>query len=269
LSKQKRNGQQRTGQQQTQHGLSVPNDPYARYYEQTADSIKKIAGINRWMMFLTFGLVLASFVQDYWTRQSVKGGQDAFRVTERAQVIFGNDKGELMNIQTIGDESDLLIYLQNKGHISARNVELALNILVAPPDITLEYRNLNPAPEYFNPGFSLGPGQPFTGYIKLSGPAVLKSIKDSTAIMRVVGRLRYIDDFGPYCDPFAVGYKPTAKPPRFEEEFVPPQSAICDPNSPDSETLSSDRNVPSVYHVQFHLLKSEQLSPEQPPQPPK
>jgi hypothetical protein len=195
----------------------------------------------------------------------VKDAQDVFRVTQRAQIVFGNDKGEVLEIKTIDNETFLTIYLQNKGHVPAHNVEMALNMLVAPPDMTLQYRELNGVPGFFNPGVTIGPSQQFTGYLNLGDSTAVSRAKTKKVILRLVGRVRYADDFGTYCDPFAVGYK-VGPPPRFESEFMPPHTAVCDLNSPDSETLSADAH--GVYHVNFHVRKGESLSPEQ-PQPPK
>jgi hypothetical protein len=86
LSKKKRQSQNAAGGDQA--GLRVPesHENYGVYYEQTAKAIQKIAGVNRLMVFLTIGLVFASFYQGCLTKTSVENAARNFQESERAWI---------------------------------------------------------------------------------------------------------------------------------------------------------------------------------------
>jgi hypothetical protein len=186
---------------------------------------------------LTYSLVTISNAQWGTTQNQLLEAQREFQFTERAQVVVGGENGELLELKEFGPTTKLITHLRNDGRSPANNVVCKFFVMLVAPNQpqTFHYSALNPAPNNFDYGPTLGAGFPLLIYLDLP-TSKIALLREGKLGMRVVGRISYFDKFSSYCEPFGAVY--LRDPPRFETEFVPPASAVCDPKSPDSETFS-------------------------------
>ncbi len=74
--------------QNASEGLATASQQYANHYKQTADSIQRITRINAMMMVLTVGLVVGTWAQAYWTRETLRDSERAWIGVTTVRPIF-------------------------------------------------------------------------------------------------------------------------------------------------------------------------------------
>jgi len=201
-------------------------------------------------------------------QDAAKAAQDSnvqaakeFAATERARMVVGNEKGTLAEFQNVDkDTTNLVLFFRNDGHLPAQNVldVYATLRVVRGQSTAYRYAELNPAPGLFQSGPTIAGGEPLVGYTALSRKDA-ELIVQSKEALRLIGRITYADDFGSYCEPFALVSE--WKPFRFEPALLPPTKGVCQPNSPDMETFTFDQS--GNFAVGFNLQGGEHI-PGQP-----
>jgi len=195
----------------------------------------------------TFALIMTSYYQ-------LREVRTEFQEIQRAQMILGNEKGQIAELLESNGKVYVVVYLRNGGRTPAHEVVTDVLPEFAPPTTTLFYAKFNPPSSHFRTGPTIGAGQPRLVYVQLDKP--IDKIKTGALHLRIVGRVQYWDGFGMYCDPFAVIYNPD--PPHFEPTLFPPREAVCNPATAESEEFSMSPEGGEF--VIFNIRVGEQLS---------
>lgn len=199
----------------------------------------------------TIVLVWATIVQN---RESDR----EYLFTHRARIVVAVDSIE---IQDFGNEVETVVSVRNDGGAPAIEVDPYILPLVTTSTVNFDYSQLQQPKVGFRPGVAIGQGQT----VKFYGRPITKDqesmVKNSTAGFRLIGRIAYWDDFGYYCQAFAATY--FTPPPRFVPDFVPPDTAVCNPDTVDGEEFTWDAKQ-RLAGVGFKLLPTEHLSHAEP-----
>src|SRR6202046_1409877 len=170
--------------------------------------------------------------------------------TPRARIIIDIDS---MEIKDFGDGVYVVVPEHNDGGSAATEVDIYMLGLYTNGKLHFDYSQLQQpkSADSFRAGFAIAQGQTIHDYVVLPKDQE-SAIKNGAVGLRIVGRIAYWDDFGSYCESFAALYR--RQPARFAPAVAPPSTAVCDPNTTDSEDFSW---VPDkTADVAFHLLPS-------------
>lgn len=146
--------------------------------------------------------------------------QEEFISTQRSRVVVGNQDGVLASFVSTNGKQQLALNFKNVGHSPANEVVTKQLPETYPPPFNLSYSSLRPTPAgtiATGPTISLEKG--FTDYIDMSSKTV-ESVKTGKLGLRIVGFIQYWDDFGDYCEPFAIRYVGNGIP-HFEPQYAP------------------------------------------------
>jgi hypothetical protein len=191
---------------------------------------------------LTFRTLRTSERSAYITHQALVFAQ-------RARIVLGNSpKGNLIEFVEHGDNASISVFLRNAGHVSAHQVVVEMWGMVAPPIYTLTYPPFDP-PGRFMMGPTISEDMPYVPSISIE-PAQVTAIKNGKSFLRIVGRIRYWDDFDHYCEPFSILYINSGMNwYRGEPEVMPSIDSpfVCDRAGGHKETFAMDeKGIPAI-----------------------
>src|SRR5438477_1190724 len=167
-------------------GLYIPRavaeeDP--RGADKPGRKKKPRSGLTAWLTLA----VLAGQLIIFWQQLAIQ------RAQTRAQIVLGTSDGKIMELAERGDKRVVLVYLRNVGHVPARDVSVELQPIILNPDAGVDLSMEKPA--FFGP--TIGPGFADIRYVNIPADKIPLI---GTALLEVVGRVRYRDAYGAYCE---------------------------------------------------------------------
>jgi hypothetical protein len=229
-----------------------------RYCRDTAnDYANLITAISTvFIAAFTIRLWITSISQWQTLQNQLNESSKEFAATQRARMVLGDETGRILELGETGhDHAFIKIFLRNEGHTPAHEVVVEIWPIVAPPDMAFRYPDLN-RPNGFLTGPTIGEDVPFNSHIPIDRKEE-EAIKAGNSVLRVAGRIRYWDDFGSYCEPFAaiyinVGMTDFIGTPEFLPALAPPMACRSGPYgeifrlSADKEPMITFMNLPEV-----------------------
>jgi hypothetical protein len=166
--------------------------------------------------------VLAANRQAESAASQAATAQEEFISTQRSGIVLGNDKNVLAEFTSYQNQPAVAIYYRNIGHSAANEVLPKALPETTPPATTLQYSSFAESAGTFDTGPNLAPEQWDVEYVPID-PIKAEQIQKGNLYLRIVGRIIYWDEFGDYCEPFAIYFDQSSH--RFGTFKVP--QTVC------------------------------------------
>jgi hypothetical protein len=192
---------------------------------------------DRWRLFIEATALVVGFLGFvaliYTLRETGRQANIAdktYRATQRASVSLGLSDGKFVDFVTLGGQLYVVLYFRNYGGTTARSTKIDIQSAITTPTSVGAVVVFSPVPKkgYFpmEVGPDIPPNFQHAEYL-IPSANFQEVIGAGQAIVTLVGRLSYVDEFGSYCHTFSLYYKPEV--PTFRLRGA--RDGLCDGNA--------------------------------------